>query len=48
MMTELTSKVGFRQDHLSPYYPQANVQVEVINKSLNMVLKRMVSSNRMN
>jgi hypothetical protein len=24
MMTELTSKLGFRKEHLSPYYPQEN------------------------
>ena len=24
MMTELTSKLGLHQEHLSPYYPQAN------------------------
>jgi transposase InsO family protein len=24
MMSELTSKLGFRKEHLSPYYPQAN------------------------
>ena len=28
MMTELTTMLGFRQEYSSPYYPQANGQVE--------------------
>jgi hypothetical protein len=35
MMVELASKLGFRHGHSSPYYPQENWQVEVVNKSLN-------------
>jgi hypothetical protein len=34
MITELTSKLGLRQEHSSPYYPQENGQVEVVNKTL--------------
>jgi hypothetical protein len=34
MMTELTSKLGFKKEHSSPYYPQENGQVEDVNKSL--------------
>ena len=39
MMTELTSNLGLRQEHSSPYYPQANGQVEDVNKSLNTILQ---------
>jgi transposase InsO family protein len=39
MMTELTSKLGLRHEHSSPYYPQANGQVEAVNKSLNTILQ---------
>ena len=38
-MTELTTMLGFRQEHSSPYYPQANGQVEVVNKTLKTILK---------
>jgi hypothetical protein len=34
MMFELTSKLGLRKEHSSPYYPQENGQVEDVNKSL--------------
>jgi hypothetical protein len=39
MMTELTSKLGLRQEHSSPYYPQDNGQVEVVNKTLKTILQ---------
>eukprot|EP00253_Pinus_taeda_P007725 PITA_07725 len=32
MMTELTTQLGLRQDSSTPYYPQTNGKVEVINK----------------
>jgi transposase InsO family protein len=38
MMTELTSKLGLWQEHSSPYYPQANGQVEAVNKTLQTIL----------
>jgi transposase InsO family protein len=39
MMTEVTSKLGLRKEHSSPYYPQANGQVEVVNKTLKTMLQ---------
>ena len=33
MMTELTTMLGFRQEHSSSFYPQANDQVKVVNKN---------------
>ena len=38
MMEELASKLGYKQDHYSSYYPQANGQVEAVNKSLKSIL----------
>jgi hypothetical protein len=38
MMTKLTSKLGLRQENSSPYYPQANGQVEAVNKTLKTIL----------
>ena len=37
MMTELTTMLGFRQQHSSSYYPQANGQVEDVNKTLKTI-----------
>jgi hypothetical protein len=48
MMTELTSNLGLRQEHSSPYYPQANGQVEAVNKSLKTILQRMINSAKSN
>jgi hypothetical protein len=48
MMSELTSNLGLRQEHSSPYYPQANGQVEVVNKSLKTILQRMINSSKSN
>jgi hypothetical protein len=39
MMSELTSNLGLRQKHSSPYYPQENGQVEAVNKSLKTILQ---------
>ena len=39
MMEELASKLGYKQDHSSSYYPQANGQVEAVNKSLKSILQ---------
>jgi transposase InsO family protein len=48
MMSELTSKLGLRQEHSSPYYPKANGQVEVVNKSLKTITQRMIKSAKSN
>jgi transposase InsO family protein len=39
MLTKLTSKLGLQKEHLPPYYPQENGQVEAVNKSLNTILQ---------
>jgi hypothetical protein len=48
MMYELTLKIGFKQEHLSPYYPQENGQVEAINKYLKTILQRNINSAKSN
>ena len=45
MMTELSTSLGFKQEHSSPYYPQKNGQVEVVNKALKHILQKMVDKN---
>jgi transposase InsO family protein len=42
MMSELTEKLGLRHEKSTPYYPQANGQVETINKVLITMLLRMI------
>ena len=44
MMMELTTMLGFRQEHSSSFYPQANGQVEAINKTLKNILKRTINA----
>jgi transposase InsO family protein len=39
MMTNLTSNLGLRKEHSSPYYSQVNGQVEAVNKSLKAILQ---------
>ena len=48
MMSELTSNLGLRQEHSSPYYPQANGQVEAVNKTLKTILQRTINSAKSN
>jgi hypothetical protein len=48
MMSELTKKLGLRHENLTPYYPQANGQVEAINKFLTTMLRRMVEIHKSN
>jgi hypothetical protein len=42
MMSELTKKLGLRHENSTPYYPQANGQVEAINKVLITMLRWMI------
>ena len=44
MMTELTTMIGFRQEHSSSFYPQENDQVEAINKTLKTILKHTINA----
>eukprot|EP00253_Pinus_taeda_P034083 PITA_34083 len=48
MMTELTTQLGLRHDSLTPYYPQANDQVEDVNKVLVTMLQRTVGMHKSN
>ena len=48
MMTELTAKLGLSHDSSTPYYPQANGQVEAINKVLKRMLQRMIGVHKRN
>jgi hypothetical protein len=47
-MTELTSNLGLWKEHLSPYYPQANGQVEAIKKTLKTILQQTIISAKSN
>ena len=47
-MTELTTQLGLHHDSLMPYYPQANGQVEVVNKVLVMMLQRTIGMHKSN
>eukprot|EP00253_Pinus_taeda_P007345 PITA_07345 len=48
LMSELALKLGFRQEHLSHYYPQSNGQVEAVNKTLKTILQQIINKNRSN
>ena len=46
MMEELASKLGYKQEHSSSYYPQANGQVEAVNKSLKSILQQTIAQSK--
>ena len=48
MMAELTSMLHLDHEHSSPYYPQANGQVESINRVLKTMLQWMVGAHKSN
>eukprot|EP00253_Pinus_taeda_P029030 PITA_29030 len=47
-MTELTTQLGLRHDSSTLYYPQANGQVEDVNKVLVTMLQRTVGMHKSN
>ena len=48
MMEELASKLGYKKEHSSSYYPQVNGQVEAVNKSLKSILQRTITQSKTN
>jgi transposase InsO family protein len=48
IFTEISSKLAFSHDFSSPYYPQSNGQVEVVNKFLKTMLQRTVNKHKTN
>ena len=48
MMNELSTKLGFHHENSTPYYLQANGQVEAIKKELKTMLWRMVGDHKSN
>jgi hypothetical protein len=46
MMSELHTKLGFLYENSSPYYPQANRQLEAIKKVLKTMIQWMVGENK--
>ena len=48
MMTELSDQLGLRHDSSTPYYPQANGQVEAVNKFLTTMIKRIIGIHKSN
>ena len=47
MMAKLSAKLGFHHENSTSYYPQANGQVETINKVLNTILRMMVGDHKL-
>jgi hypothetical protein len=48
LFVKLSSNLGFSHEFTSPYYPQSNGQVEVINKVLKTMLQRTVNKHKTN
>ena len=48
MMVELATKLGLSHNSSTPYYLQANGQVEAINKVLKCMLQRMIGVHKRN
>ena len=44
MMTELTTMLGFKQEHSSSFYPQVIGQVKAVNKTLKTILKHTINA----
>jgi hypothetical protein len=47
MMSDLTKKLGLRHENSTLYYPQANGQVEAINKVLITMLQQIIGIQKM-
>ena len=47
-MEELASKLGYKKEHSSSYWPLANGQVEAVNKSLKSILQRTITQSKTN
>ena len=45
-MSVLSTRLEFRHENSSPYYPQANGQVEAINKVLKTMIQHMVGKQK--
>ena len=48
MMVELMTKLGLRHENPTPYYLQANDQVEATNKNLTTFICRMIGIHKTN
>ena len=48
MMKDLSAKLGFFHENSTLYYPQANGQVDTINKVLKTMLCQMVGDHKSN
>ena len=48
MMAELASKLGYKRENSSSYYPQVNGQVEAVNKSLKSILQQTITQSKTN
>ena len=48
IMVDLSTKPCFHDENSNPYYPQANGQVEAINKVLKTMLRRTVGNHKSN
>eukprot|EP00253_Pinus_taeda_P012057 PITA_12057 len=48
LTVELAAKLGLSHESSTPFYPQANRQVEAINKVLKLMLQRMIGVHKRN
>jgi hypothetical protein len=48
IMIELATLLKFRHENLTPYYPQANGQVEAINRVLKTMIQRIIGKHKSN
>ena len=48
IMTELATLLKFCHENLTPYYPQANDQVEAINRVLKTMIQRIIEKHKSN